>query len=154
MRRTIVAWHADGDGEWVAELSCLHAQHVRHQPPFRERSWVTTEDGRSSRVGGDIECSLCDRAEPPDGLHVVRTAGPFDEVTLPAGLRRTHLVGAGVWGVLTVLAGEVAITIDTEPPIKRQVREGESQPIPPEVPHRLDLVGPFRLRVDFFQREG
>lgn len=152
MKRTIVGWHTDVDGDWVAELSCLHAQHVRHEPPFRERPWVTSEEGRSSRIGSDIQCSLCDRAELPGELGVVRTAGPFDEATLPAGLRRTHLVGAGVWGVLTVLAGEVTITIETGPPISRRLREGESQAIPPEVPHHLTVAGPFRLQVDFLKR--
>ena len=67
MRRSIVGFHQDEDGDWVAELSCLHNQHVRHRPPFQERPWVLIEAGRSARLGTDVECPLCERAEMPEG---------------------------------------------------------------------------------------
>jgi hypothetical protein len=67
MIRTIEDFHQDDEGDWVAELSCLHTQHVRHRPPFWNRPWVTTEAGRRSRIGAELDCPLCDRAEPPDG---------------------------------------------------------------------------------------
>jgi len=51
MIRTIVGFHRDEEGDWVAELSCDHAQHVRHRPPFWDREWVTTEEGRTARIG-------------------------------------------------------------------------------------------------------
>jgi tellurite methyltransferase len=63
VRREIVGFHQDEHGDWVAELSCLHSQHVRHRPPFMERAWVLTEEGRDARIGSEIECPLCDRAE-------------------------------------------------------------------------------------------
>ena len=44
--RRIVAYHADELGDWVAELDCGHGQHVRHDPPWQVREWVTTERGR------------------------------------------------------------------------------------------------------------
>jgi hypothetical protein len=65
--RTIEGFHRDDEGHWVAELSCLHRQHVRHQPPFQDRAWTQTEAGRASRVGTDIDCPLCDRADGPEG---------------------------------------------------------------------------------------
>lgn len=153
MRRAITGFHEDGQGDWVAELSCLHGQHVRHQPPFRDRAWVTTEAGRTGRLGTELDCPLCDRAEPPDGLVLARRAGPFDEDTLPAGLRRTHLVADGTWGELRVDAGSVRIELDTEPVIDRVLAAGEHQAIPPLVPHRLHLDGPVVLAVDFLVRD-
>ena len=60
MIQTIVGFHQDTEGDWVAELSCQHNQHVRHRPPFLERAWVTTEEGRASRIGTEIQCPLCD----------------------------------------------------------------------------------------------
>ncbi len=60
MIRSIAGFHQDDEGHWVAELSCGHNQHVRHQPPFWDRPWVTTEAGRSERIGTEIECPLCD----------------------------------------------------------------------------------------------
>ena len=83
MIRTIDGFHQDDEGDWVAELSCLHDQHVRHAPPFHERAWVTSPAGRAERVGAPIECPLCDRLELPADLEVARTAGPFDSETLP-----------------------------------------------------------------------
>jgi hypothetical protein len=54
----------DDDGDWVAYLDCGHRQHVRHRPPFQDRAWVQTEEGRASRMGGLLECPLCERGEP------------------------------------------------------------------------------------------
>jgi tellurite methyltransferase len=63
VQRTIVGWHLDEVGDHVAELSCGHGQHVRHQPPFRLAPWVETDEGRAARVGADWECPLCDRVD-------------------------------------------------------------------------------------------
>jgi hypothetical protein len=67
VRQTINGWHADDEGDWVAELSCGHTQHVRHRPPFQLRPWVLSAEGRDARLGTEIECPLCDRGEPPAG---------------------------------------------------------------------------------------
>ena len=149
MLRTIDGFHRDDAGDWVAELSCLHGQHVRHQPPFRERPWVLTEAGRAEHVGTAAYCPLCDRAELPEGLELARTAGPFDRTTLPAGLRRDHRVADRTWGVLRVLDGPVDVELDTHPPIRRRLGTGDEQPIPPGVVHRVRPAGPARLAVDF-----
>ena len=37
MKRAIVGYHRDDVGDWVAELECGHAQHVRHDPPWQLR---------------------------------------------------------------------------------------------------------------------
>ena len=152
MRRTIVGFHRDGAGEWVAELSCLHGQHVRHRPPFQERPWVLSAEGRADRIGDELDCPRCDRAELPDGLTVVRTAGPFDAATLPSGLRRAHRVAEGTWGRLRVSEGSVGFSLETSPPIQRPLRRGDEQPIPPGVPHVLSVDGPVVLAVDFLVR--
>lgn len=154
MVRTIVGFHRDADGDWVADLSCLHAQHVRHRPPFHPRPWATTEEGRAGRLGSDLDCPLCDRAELPAGLRTARTAGPFDEATLPAALRRDHRVAERTWGRLRVLDGAVRFTMATTPPVDIRRTAGESHAIPPGVPHALALDGPVRLAVDFLVPGG
>jgi hypothetical protein len=63
MRRTIVGYRRDEEGHWVAELDCGHAQHVRHQPPWMERAWVTTAVGRRSRIGMELDCKRCDEED-------------------------------------------------------------------------------------------
>ncbi len=152
MRREIVGFHQDQEGDWVAELSCLHNQHVRHRPPFQERAWVLDESGRASRLGAEVQCRLCDRAEFPEGLELARTAGPFDAGTLPAGLRRDHRVADGVWGCVQVESGSVRFSMRTEPPVDVRLEAGHRQPIPPGVPHALTVEGPVRLVVEFYAR--
>ena len=149
MRRVITGFHVDGAGDWVAELSCLHNQHVRHRPPFWDRAWVLTERDRVARIGTDLDCPLCDRADLPDGLALARTAGPFDQTTLPAALRRDHRVADRTWGVLRVLDGSVEFEMSTNPPVRRRITAGEQQPIPPAVLHHLRVTDPVRLVVDF-----
>jgi tellurite methyltransferase len=149
VRRSIVGFTQDEEGEWVAHLSCLHRQHVRHRPPFQDRAWVLAAAERDARVGSAIECPLCDRTELPDGLRLARTAGPWDADAVPAGLRREHQVAARTWGRLRVLEGSVAVTVAVDPPLRRTLHAGDEQPLPPEVPHRLSLDGPVRLAVDF-----
>jgi hypothetical protein len=56
---TIVGYHQDAEQHWVAELSCGHQQHVRHRPPFVERPWVLTEEGRASKIGHPVACAQC-----------------------------------------------------------------------------------------------
>ncbi len=46
MQQAIVSFHLDEQGHWVAELACGHGQHVRHDPPWQNRPWVLTEQGR------------------------------------------------------------------------------------------------------------
>ncbi len=149
MRRRIVRFHQDDEGEWVAELDCRHNQHVRHRPPFQQRPWVTDEATRAEHIGTPLDCPLCDRAELPGGLIVTRSVGPFDETTVPAGLTRDHRVPAGNWGLLRVLDGSVGFWMATQPGVDRLLGAGDSQPIPPEVDHRVRLAGPVRVQLDF-----
>ncbi len=64
MRRAIVGFHQDEVGDWVAELTCGHGQHVRHNPPLSFRPWVLTSEGRARFLGYQLDCRLCDEAEP------------------------------------------------------------------------------------------
>jgi hypothetical protein len=59
MKRAITGFHQDDEGHWVAELACGHGQHVRHDPPWQVREWVTTQEGRDSFLGFELECVLC-----------------------------------------------------------------------------------------------
>lgn len=68
MQQPIVDFHRDEQRHWVAELACGHFQHVRHDPPWVERPWVTTEAGRRSKVGFHLDCKKCDRGEAQDRI--------------------------------------------------------------------------------------
>jgi len=43
--RHIVGFHQDERGEWIAELECGHARHIRHEPP-----WQISEAMRADRI--------------------------------------------------------------------------------------------------------
>ncbi len=62
--RAIVGFRQDDELHWVAELSCGHGQHVRHDPPLVTRPWVLTEAGRTGRLGVELPCLRCLRGEP------------------------------------------------------------------------------------------
>lgn len=63
--RAITGYHTDAEGHWVAELACCHLQHVRHDPPWQNRPWVTTVAGRQALLGHRLPCVRCLRGEPP-----------------------------------------------------------------------------------------
>jgi len=60
--RKIVGFHLDELGDWVADLECGHSQHVRHNPPWENRPWVTSPETRAEHVGTELLCVLCDGA--------------------------------------------------------------------------------------------
>lgn len=59
--RRIVGFGRDELGDWVAELECGHTRHVRHKPPWQNRPWVETSEGRAAQMGQVLECTKCER---------------------------------------------------------------------------------------------
>lgn len=62
--RIVVGFHQDDEGHWVAELACGHGQHMRHDPPWQNRSWVTGVEGRAAFLGTTIRCVRCLNPSP------------------------------------------------------------------------------------------
>ena len=58
--RRITGYHRDDEGDWIAELECGHQQHVRHNPPWVNRPWVATAEGRAAALGAALDCKRCD----------------------------------------------------------------------------------------------
>ncbi|MFL6207223.1 MAG: DUF3565 domain-containing protein [Acidimicrobiales bacterium] len=152
MHRAMTGFRRDDDGAWVAELACLHAQHIRHEPPFWQAAWIQDAHERARRVGQPLDCPLCDRAELPEGLHPVRTTATWDASTVPAALRRDHRVAGGTWGLLEVESGEVRLRAGTQPPIDAVVTPDRPQPIPPEVEHHIEPGADARFHLTFLAR--
>jgi tellurite resistance-related uncharacterized protein len=140
MQRAMRAFHLDAEGHWVAELSCGHRQHVRHQPPFTQRPWVVTEEGRAGRIGQCLECAACDRREMPKGHAPYRRTPTFHQGSLPRALLQRHDTKAGVWALLHVLRGTVELVESGASGEQRQiVTAGHHAVICPEFEHRLVL---------------
>lgn len=62
-QRAIVGFHQDEESHWVADLACGHTQHVRHDPPWQNRPWVVTAEGRARFLGTTLGCLDCANAE-------------------------------------------------------------------------------------------
>jgi hypothetical protein len=66
MKHPIIGFHQDENGDWVARLACGHNQHVRHNPPWQNRPWVTKPLSREQHLGQMLECVKCNINAPRD----------------------------------------------------------------------------------------
>jgi tellurite resistance-related uncharacterized protein len=154
--RRITGFVADEQGDMVALLDCGHRQHVRHRPPLFPNAWVLDPAQRAQRVGTALSCPPCGRAEPPDGLRVERTLGPFDAQSIPAALRHEHRTPHGGWARLCVERGAldlVLAVIGAPQTAPRRLRAGDTQAIPPGVPHEVVIVAPVRCLLELLAPE-
>ncbi len=149
IERAITGFHRDEDGEWVAELSCGHGQHTRHRPPFQLREWVLNDEGRRARLGTPLVCPLCDRAELPDGMTLVRSSPEWNEHTIPTGLLRDHRIATGTWWQIIVRHGQLRLTLRTDPELDVVLGPDSAQAIPPEIDHAVHPLGPVRFSIHF-----
>ena len=149
--RTIVGFHQDAQGAWVAELACGHTQHVRHNPPWQLREWVLSEAGREAQLGAELPCASCAMPVLPSGMEPYRLTAEFDEHTLPAGLRARHTLKAGTWGRIVVLEGKLLYVIERDPELAFVLTPDLPGIVEPEVPHHVEPRGPVRLRIEFLR---
>ena len=73
----------------------------------------------------------------------------FDEVSLPAGLRREHRTKAGAWGIIRVLEGRLRYQI-LDSASEAILEPGRPGLILPEQPHFVEPLGPIRMQVEFY----
>jgi len=150
MQRRIASFVRDERGDWVAWLDCGHRQHVRHNPPFTNRPWVATEQGRAEQLGKEWPCPLCDRLEMPAGFVAYKRTPEFTAATVPQGLLRDHSTKAGVWAQIRVLEGTLRYYV---PSLGRQFDLTPDVPgiVIAEVVHHVEPLGPVRFYVEFFR---
>lgn len=149
MQRTIVGYHEDEVGDWVAELDCHHGQHVRHQPPFSKRPWVTTAQGRAQNLGATLNCVRCDRLELPEELVSYKQTPQFSSSTIPAGLIKDHATKRGVWGRIRVVDGSLIYRLSEPIGQTLELGAGDSAAIPPEAVHAVEADGDVQFFVEF-----
>ena len=117
MDKPIVGYHQDDEQHWVAELECGHNQHVRHDPPWTNRPWVVTAEGRAQKLGALLPCKKCDEGAPRDWTLVTDLPptedAPYlgDMVLLAANLSPTE---AHILASCLAAAGIHAATGDTD----------------------------------------
>ena len=80
-----------------------------------------------------------------------RTTTVFDELTLPAALRREHRTKEGAWGIVRVLEGELMLLFpDGRSELLNSERVGL---IRPQETHWVEPLGRMRMQVEFYDRE-
>lgn len=151
MKRPIVAFRQDAAGDWIAELSCGHRRHARHDPPLSERPWVLTAEGRQSRLGAELDCVRCDRSEIPQHYEAYRRTPDFDASSVPEALLGRHRTQRGIWGRIHVTRG--AVRYHLHEPYDRSELLTPEQPgiVLPEVEHHLSLSGPVSFYVELWR---
>ena len=152
MERKIIGFHRDPRNDWVADLVCGHGQHVRHNPPFENRPWVVTEDGRASKLGVALNCVRCDALELPDDLRPYKRTAVFGAESVPVGLTSSHSTKPGVWAKIRVLAGHLRYVVAA--PINRTFLLDSEHVgiIAPEVVHSVQPEGTVRFYVEFYRK--
>lgn len=150
MQRPITGFGTDELNDPVAYLSCGHRQHVRHQPPFINRPWVMSEEGRRSMLGTTLNCVRCDQMEWPEHFVAYKQTPEFTQETLPDGLKKDHNSKAGVWAKIHVLEGVLHYTIESLG-IEMDLLPGLPGIVLPEVLHHVAAKGPVRFYVEFYR---
>ena len=145
MRRVMVGFHQDEDGDWVAD--CRPSTPSMSGIGRRSRSgpgWWRSS-GRAAQVGSELDCppvrpGRVARGAPggPHGRPLRRRHGAR------AALRRQHRVAERTWGRLRVDEGSVLFSLAGDPPLNLQVAAGGEQPMPPGMDHALTVDGPVR----------
>lgn len=149
MQRKIVGFHQDSDGVWVADLECTHTQHVRHDPPWQERAWVMTADGRRDKLGAELDCVFCNMGTVPDDAKPYKKTARFTETTVPAGLLKDHRVKPDVWGHIVVEEGKLEYTCNRGTFV---LKPGVVGIVEPDVVHHVRPVGSVVFYVEFLKR--
>jgi tellurite methyltransferase len=150
MERPITRFEFDGEGDPIAILSCGHAQHVRHNPPFINRPWVTTEQGRHSMLGKTLNCIRCDKFELPNSFIAYKKTPVFTEESLPGALRKDHATRVGVWGKIIVAEGKLRYRV---PALQADMELSQDKIgiVVPEVLHNVEPLGAIRFFVEFYK---
>ena len=154
MNRPIIGFHRDEESHWVAQLSCGHGQHTRNTPPFREREWVETEEGRAARRETLLNCLLCDRREMPEGHAAYRKTKSFSEETVPRALLERHTTKAGVWGLIHVERGRLAYRSYAPVPCDIVLEADTPGIVLPEVEHEVEPLGSVQFYVEFWRHKA
>lgn len=150
MQREIIDFYLDEEGDWVALLSCHHGQHVRHQPPFVNRPWVITGEGRDAMLGTRLNCVRCDRLELPDQMELVQRTDECTHEDAPEELIAGLATKPGIWTRILIQEGQLVCHVGE--PFSCQLIGTPLQEvlIPPEVLYSIEPNPPLRFYLEYY----
>ena len=87
----------------------------------------------------------------PEAVEPYSKSPVYDESSLPAALQNRHMLRSGTWARLHVVEGAIRFAY-LEPEVQTlEVAQGDPHIVPPEVPHRVELMGRVRLYLEFYR---
>lgn len=99
-----------------------------------------------------IEVLIALPSELPTDVVAYSRTPEFTEETLPEALKAAHTTKPGVWGLIHVLQGQLFYCLEAPHEGQRLIYAGETAPIPPGIPHRVEFVKSGRFFVEFFKK--
>lgn len=149
MERPIVTFGQDDEGVPLAWLSCGHTQHVRHNPPFVNRAWILTEEGRARMLGQPLNCVRCDALELPDHFVPYDKTDLLTEAAFTAGSDISQPAPQGIWLRIIVLDGRLRLRIPYLS-VDLELSSAQSGTIAPEMTYALERVGSVQFFQEFY----
>lgn len=107
MNKGIVGFHIDDQGDWVADLECGHAQHVRHNPPWVNRPWVLEVEGRKRALGTLLDCLKCNMPRIPSEAQQIACSAMLTQQAISEKDADLQYNDADTWVKVVVHEGEL-----------------------------------------------
>lgn len=152
MQQTITDFQQDEENHWLAILNCGHKQHLRHDPPWQNRPWVLTPEGRKEKLGVSLECKKCDMPRLParETLTVLNSSAKITDTHLPAELLNAYQLPEHIWYEISVISGQIQLIFPATETCSQQgfLLDCEFEGIvPPLRLFQLKPSGPVELRI-------
>ncbi|MBW9117193.1 DUF1971 domain-containing protein [Rhizobium cauense] len=121
-----------------------------------ERETAQMMQAKAARIAARLSHAIFKNAIVPDlqkdlRPQPFRSSAEFTEETIPQQLLRLHTLDQDTWGVLRVSRGKIRYREDTTV-AGEEIGQRDSRVIPPGIPHQLEVIGPFSLKIDFYDR--
>ncbi len=88
----------------------------------------------------------------PESARAYTRTKTFTETTVPAKILVNHQTGPGVWGLITVVLGQVRYEIRSTDET-HILMPGTPGIVEPEVPHRAKPVGEASFFIEFYRQD-
>ncbi|MBB5704612.1 truncated hemoglobin YjbI/tellurite resistance-related uncharacterized protein [Ochrobactrum daejeonense] len=109
---------------------------------------------RLSRAMHGVEASATAVRDEDQGLHQpYRVTGVFDHGKVPTALLKRHETRDGTWAVIRVVEGRVVLHYDDPAASPLVLDPKHPGVVEPRQPHHLELLGPVRFQLEFFDRD-
>ncbi len=151
MDQNIVRFHQDEEGCWVANLICGHCQHVRHNPPWVNRPWISTEATRELYIGQSLNCLKCNMPNIPSSAKQIKCSEQYDQQSLHQQFVGAQVNNSDFWIKVIIFEGELVYRRLTEIPHGYVVDSEYSAVIEPRMKYILRSKGPVRFKFQYYQ---